>query len=582
MIQALVYLHLTSVWNALLAKFRRLKQPRYLAGFVVGLAYFYFFVFRHLFRASARASVEIPQGVGALPDWHRLVEPALAFALFVIVLLAWILPRSRDVLRFTEAEISFLFTAPIKRSTLIHYKLVKSQLGILIASVLFGLFSRSLQALSGPFWVHTLGYWLAFSTLNLHFIASSFMHERLLGLGVRGWLRKAVAAGLLVLACAGSALWMRHSLSAQSASSDFVEFLAGFFAAPPLSWLLYPCQLLVRPFLAKSAWDFVAAAGPAFLLLGAHYLWVIKSQISFEEASLEFAQKRTARLANFRKTGRLSAPKKSRKEPFVLSPRGHGYPAFFWRGMITAGQATYPAVWLAAGAVVCAAMLYLRWDASFRGFASAVSIFCAIAAGWLLLMGPMLTRRGTQQLLERLDIVKSYPVAGWQVVFGELLTPLFILSAFEWLLLLGVGLGGAPKHSPEIVRLLFGPGALGLALLAPPLLGLMLSISFAALLYFPAWVNSMSNAKNGGIELMGMRVLFTFGYMITFVVAILPAVLLGSIPYIAIYLLTDSHLPAMLAAALFGALVLAAELGLVVWWLGARYEKLDLSVELPR
>lgn len=591
MIRALAYLHVTSIWNALLAKLKRLRQPRYLVGFLVGLAYFYFFVFRHLFRGPGRArtpdglpGIQVvaghPPGANAGSDWLQLVEPSLAFAILAILFLAWILPRSRDVLRFTEAEISFLFTAPVKRSTLIHYKLVKSQLGILIASVLFGLFSRSIQALSGPIWVHMLGYWLAFSTISLHFVASSFTHERLLGMG-RGWYGKVLAALLLALVCGGSAIWMRHSLAAAE-PAGFVELLSGFFSAPPLCWLLYPFQLLVRPFLAKTGWDFVVAALPALTILAAHYLWVLKSQVSFEEAALEYAQKRTARLASFRKTGRLGPPKKGRREPFGLSPHGPGYVAFFWRGLITAGRATYPAVWLTAAAVVCAAMLFLRRDASYRSMASAVAIFCAIAACWLLLMGPMLIRRGTQQLLERLDIVKSYPIAGWQVVLGEMLTPLFILSAFEWLLLLGVGLGGAPRHSPEIVRLLFGPGAAGLALLAPPLLGLMLSISFTALLYFPAWVSSMSNAKNGGIELMGMRVLFTFGYMITFVVAILPAVLLGSIPYIGLYLATDSHLPAMLGAALCGTLVLAAELGIVVWWLGSRYEKLDLSTELPR
>lgn len=586
MIQALLYLHFTSLRNALQAKLRRLRQPRYLAGFVVGLAYFYFFVFRHFFRGvptgkHGAPGISIGGALGSPEGWLQLVEPGLAFAVFLIALFAWILPRSREALRFSETEIAFLFTAPIKRSTLIHYKLAKSQLGILVASLFFGLFSRSLQSLSGPLWVHVLGYWFVFSTLSLHFVASSFTHERLLGLGVQGWARKTVAAALLVGACVGSAYWMRSSLNA-SGSDDPAALFASFFAAPPLGWLLYPCKLLVRPFLAKNALEFAFAAAPALAILAAHYFWVLKAQVAFEEAALEQAQKRTARLANFRKTGLISPPKKGRPEPFRLAPLGAKYTAFFWRGLIAAGRSTYPRVWLVAAAILSALMVFLRKSPSFGELLTILSIVCAVAACWLLLMGPMLTRRGTQQMIERLDIVKSYPVPGWQVVLGEMLTPLFIITACEWLLLLCVGLGGVPHKAPEVLRLLFGPGVLALALLVPPLIGLMLSISFAALLYFPAWVNSMGNAKNGGIELMGSRVLFSFGYMITFVVAVIPAVLLGAIPYVIIYLATDNHLPAMLVAAVAGTLVLSAELACVLWWLGSRYEKLDLSTELPR
>ena len=38
-------------------------------------------------------------------------------------------------------------------------------------------------------------------------------------------------------------------------------------------------------------------------------------------------------------------------------------------------------------------------------------------------------------MLERFDLLKAYPVHGWQAVLGELLCPITILCVFEWLFL---------------------------------------------------------------------------------------------------------------------------------------------------
>ena len=74
-----------------------------------------------------------------------------ALALFVIVLLAWIIPHERAALTFTEAEVAFLFPAPVTRRTLIHFKLLRSQLGIFFTTLLLTLFSRAIRRQS---WIH--------------------------------------------------------------------------------------------------------------------------------------------------------------------------------------------------------------------------------------------------------------------------------------------------------------------------------------------------------------------------------------------------------------------------------------------
>src|SRR2546426_711928 len=137
MISALVYLQFHSVKNRLVMRFKRLKQPKYLFGAIVGGLYFYWYFFRVLF--GQRGSWHAPAGVAApvLPTDPLLNESFGALILFVIVFLAWLFPHERAALVFTEAEVAFLFPAPVGRRGLIHYKLVRSQLAILLTALFF-------------------------------------------------------------------------------------------------------------------------------------------------------------------------------------------------------------------------------------------------------------------------------------------------------------------------------------------------------------------------------------------------------------------------------------------------------------
>jgi ABC-type multidrug transport system ATPase subunit len=56
MIAALIYLQYHSVRNRLVSRFKRLKQPKYLIGAIVGGLYFYFYFFRYLFPMVRRAA----------------------------------------------------------------------------------------------------------------------------------------------------------------------------------------------------------------------------------------------------------------------------------------------------------------------------------------------------------------------------------------------------------------------------------------------------------------------------------------------------------------------------------------------
>ena len=123
-------------------------------------------------------------------------------------------------------------------------------------------------------------------------------------------------------------------------------------------------------------------------------------------------------------------------------------------------------------------------------------------------------------------------------------------------------------------------GSLGIALILPPLVGLMLSIPFAATLYFPAWIES-SASRGGGIEVMGQRLIFFAGYVIVLLVALLPAVVCGGLAAFIVHWLAGV-VAAILVSTVIGSLILSAEFAGAVWWLGERFEQFDLAQELPR
>jgi hypothetical protein len=123
-------------------------------------------------------------------------------------------------------------------------------------------------------------------------------------------------------------------------------------------------------------------------------------------------------------------------------------------------------------------------------------------------------------------------------------------------------------------------GSLGIALVLPPLLGLMLSIPFAATLYFPAWAET-SGQRGGGIEVMGQRLIFFAAYVLVLAVALLPAGLCGGLAAFVTFNLIGLA-TAVVTTSVVAAVVIGAEFAAVIWWLGRRFEHFDLSQEVPR
>jgi len=576
MIAALLYLQYHTVRNRLVTRFKRLKQPKYLVGAIVGVLYFYFYFFRYLFRGfGGRPGPNITFPPGHLP----LFESVGALVLFTIVLLAWIIPHERAALTFTEAEVAFLFPAPVTRRTLIHFKLLRSQLGIFFTTLVFTLFSRRF---GGNAWIHAFGWWLILSMLNLHFLGSSFARTLLLDRGISNRLRRLLVFGLAVVMAGAVLVWARQTLpELRSANTTgFDEILAyaqQVLTAGPALYLLYPFRLVVRPFLAQDAAAFFVALAPVLLLLALHYLWVIYSDVAFEEASVEASQKLAVRLAAAR-AGNWQGAKKNQKATrgwFKLAATGPSATALLWKNLIGVRQIFSIRLWISIVVVVVILCAVLAGNAQSHGVAIILAFLIAIALGYSLLLGPQLLRLDFRNDLPLADILKTFPLRGWQIALGEILAPVAVLAVFQWLLLL-VG-AGLVFSLPVKLETLFLAIALGAAFLLPVLDLLLLLIPNAAVLLFPSWIQTGKDSPRG-IEATGQRLVFALGQLLALLLALLPA----AAAFVGIFFLlyfAFGPAAAVPPAALAATIVLAVEAGLGVMVLGKLFERFDVTEE---
>jgi hypothetical protein len=591
MIRALLYLRLTSLANWLRWRVRRLRQPKYLVGAIVGVAYFYFFFFRHVGRvrpggthgygplAVAPAAADLPT------EWLPVALAIGAVILLVVLAFMWIVPTQRAALGFTEAEIAFLFPAPVTRRGLVHFRLISAQLRSLLAGLVMAVISNRWTVLGGNALTHALGWWFVFSTLNLHFTGASFTLTRAADRGTSLVVRR---LGILVFIAAivGTTWWRQPpppdvGISGAATSMHAVgRWIVGVTNVAPLSWLLYPLRLVLGPFVAADTRSFLAALGPAFLVIGAHYLWVVRTVVSFEDASIAHAEKRSARIAAWRSGGRQLSPKAGRAAPFALRGTGRPEIAFLWKNLLSTWPYFSWRVFVAGAAVVVAGSVWFRLHPAWAGFGTAAGAVAAFAGAYVLVIGPQFARQDLRGDLRKLDILRTYPLAGWQIVAGELLAPAAILTGLVWLTLLiaVLNLDGGTAARTWFTPSVRVAGGIGLALVVPPLALLQLLVPNAAALVFPSWAEA-TRTRGGGPEVMGQRMIFLFAQLLTMAAVLVPAVLVGGV-IIAVVQLFAGPSMAVLAASGPVVAVLFAEVAAGVWWLGRRFEKLDVAEEL--
>ena len=567
MVGAFLYLTACSFKNRLRRRLRRLREPRYVIGLVIGLLYFYFAFFRRAGRP--RVSVGMA-AAGAMAGPMQLLGSLLLMA---TALIAWVWPSGRTPLPFSRAEVQFLFTAPVTRRELVHYKLWQSQIAILIGSAIATLFMRPGSLAGG--WTLMAGLWVVLMTVRLHLMGVALRRVSLVAHGGRGlsrqWLPLAVVmAGIGVLAATLINAW--PSLSAMTdGGAVFAELqrLAGEGAAAVVLW---PFRALVRLPAAPSAADFWSALPAALAILVVNYVWVLRSDAAFEEASAEHAEQQASR-----RRGPRAAVKGSAATPFTLAPDGPPETAILWKNLILVGRYVSLRTLLRLLPLLVVFGVVARGIGG-GGVAAFGGAMAMLLAAITVLLGPQMMRNDLRQDLARLPLLKTWPIRGAAIIRGQVLAPTVVVTAVAWLLLLTAGFLGAGLTQGSREASAFAAHRVSYVaaafVLAPAIILSQVVVQNGLAVLFPAWV-AVGAARAQGIDAMGQRMLLLWGMLLALVVSLVPGIILAGALALAAYLLIGTIL--ILAPALIVSVVVLAECWLAIEGLGRVLDRTDPS-----
>jgi ABC-2 type transport system permease protein len=567
-----------TVINQFRYRMNRLRQPRYLVSAIVGLGYLYFFLFRRSFGGHRRHGVApIPLDSGMVP----LLETLVAFALFVMVLWPWISPASGGGLSFSEAEVQFLFPAPLGRKQLLLLRILRAQKGILFGVLVSALLGR-FDLMPHPVFV-VIALWLVYTFLSLYRMAANLAKTSLTEHGVAGFRRQACALALMCAAVVATLSWFKWYVPGSRpptspSPEEMIAWLTAVTQSGPLHYVLLPFRLLIGPAFASTVAGFARALVPSFAIVWLVYLWVIRSDAQFEEASVERAE-RTARKLESMKAGDYEAlrarPARLRVPYFRLSPVGRPYVAVFWKNLISTGRLGPRRLLIIAGAIFVAVI-----SASRGGAGGGLPILIGgVSAGmmcFLTLLGPAIVRQDFRDDLLKIELIKTYPVSGWEISLGEILAPAVVLAALEWLLL-AVSAIALPQIGPwdrgGWARVAV---ALGAALLLPCISLAGVVIQNAVALLLPGWVQ-LGPSRQRGVEAMGQRLISMVATIIVLVFAAIPAAVIFLLGFFIAYWMIG--IAAVPPAALAAATCLLVETGIATALLGRLYDRFDASLD---
>jgi ABC-2 type transport system permease protein len=576
MIGAFLYLSICSIKNRVRVRLRRLRQPRYLIGSAVGILYLYATVFRRTVGRSGRSAS------GLLPMLDRArgpIEFVGAMVLSVIAAASWILPGGRPI-EFTRPEVQFLFQAPLSRRQLLHYKLLRGQIGVLFGSAVATIFLRPGSLATA--WTFLVGVWLVLALLRLHLIGVALRRQSLAqhgGSGIRRqWLPAAIVLGAIgVLAVAVASDW--STLSAMTTAEEVFHELQRQASSGAAAVVLWPFRAAVRLPLSGSPRAFLHALPAVLLLLALNYVWVLQGDAAFEEASAAQAEKHAAeRVApgSVRRKAKVTAP------PFTLAATGRPEIAIFWKNLIMLGRYASLKMLLRFLPVFVALTVLFSQGEGRAGLQAMASTLCLVFAGFTILLGPQMMRNDLRQDFGNLAVLKTWPLRGAALLRGELLAPSVVLAVLAWCLIVASAIFISSSRSfvsghwiSVTDRVSYAIGAL---LVAPGLILAQLVVHNAVAVLFPAWV-VVGTSRARGIDAMGQRMLMLAGILLALVVSLVPAAVVAGVVGLLLYAITRT-IPVIVPAIVIAA-VMIAECAIAIEILGRLLDRTDVTALEP-
>jgi hypothetical protein len=569
MLGASLYIIVCSLRNRIRARLLRLREPRYLIGAIVGTAYLYFAVFNRG-RIGQGGPRRPGRGVSGLaPVWRATGSLLGGLALFSLAAAAWLLPTKSGLLEFSRAEAAFLFPAPISRRQLLLHKVMRSQLGSLLASVVVVAFFAPASA-SGRL-QFAVAMWALFVSARVYFASVALTRAQLSSsvASVRRAAWPAVVTVIVAVLVVFGAIVRQFVIQPATGLSDLAVRLARTTATGLPSVALWPFAALLRPLSAPDLPSYLVGLAGSFVVLATTMLWLLANADTFEpdagESGLQAAEARARR----------TAPR-ARAVGWMLPLTGRPEGLFVWKNAMQTLRASDAGL-LRVGVPVAVVLTGLSFAVMasnlLSGAAGVVTAFSLVVGGFAVLFGPQIMRLDLRGDLQHLDVLKTWPVSSASVLRGEILWPAGVVTVIVWTGVACAAMfsGTAFPQMPPAWR--WALAASGIVA-APALVAPQYIVHNAVAVLFPAWVPTGGHQPRG-VDAMGQRLIMMAGVVVSLLLFALPGMLVGGIVWFAVHQLLGTA--ALVPATVFFTLTVLAEVLMATELLAPAYEQLDLT-----
>jgi Putative ABC exporter len=565
-IRASLYIIVCSARNRVIRRLRRLREPRYIVGAVAAGAYLLVNILGSTRARREGAPPELPA------DLESILPSLVGVFLLGIAAAAWFLPSSGGVVvDFSEAEVQFLFPAPVSRRHLLVHRLMRSQIGLLFAALVPAFFFGYWNGSIAERLVRWIAIWVVFVTARSYFTGVALARGRLLAQGAvqrLPWIPLTLVFG--ALAIVGTTIAWDFLSSPIVGLSDAVTRLRHAVQDGPASLVLWPFAALVRPVSARSVSQFATSLLGALAVSLAAFVWVLRSDGAFQERASAVPRRPGSH-------ARSSPSPRLRAAGWSLAPSGRTEALFFWKNGLQTLRGTSLGMLLQYGTpMILLGVTFgsLQMDeVEAQGLAAAFSTFALVVAVFVVFFGPQIMLADLRTDLRHLELLKTWPVRPADVVRGELLWPGTVVTFFGWLALAcGAAFSGPafPRWSATW-RLSV---AAALMLLVPALVFAQYVVQNAAVVLFPAWV-PLDNERPRGLDAMGQRLILMAGVVIALALAMAPGAMIGAVVWFALYRFVG--IASLVPAAAACLAVVAGEVLVVTEVLGLAYERVDVT-----
>ncbi len=537
-------------------------------GLAAVAAYFYVTVFARL-RAVRSASRRRAATAAAVPAFTGL-SLFLSAALLGAAAVCWLVPTEGRLLNFAPAEVQFLFPAPVRRRDLLIHRLLRSQVGLLFASIVPAI-AFALPSGSAETAVRTaIALWAVLVAASVYFSAVALARSRMMSSDAR--LRRlarlplvVVLAGALAVASALARDYFRRPFTGPD---EALARMTAVWTTGVPRLVLTPFALLVQPFFANSWTSFAIAMAGALGVGVLAMIWLLASDAAFQGATDEGAERQEAQAS-----GGAKSAYRLRQTDWTLAPTGRPEVAFVWKSTMQMLRVVDRRVAMRFIVIVLSLSFLIVAMNRSAGLAALCGWFALGGAVYCVLLAPQILRLDLRQDLRHLELLKTWPVNAAAVVRGEIMGPALVLSAGSVALVALALMFSSTMAITGVNGVWRVSLAIAAAFMGPALIFGQYMVHNGVALLFPAWV-PLGSQRPRGLEAMGQRLLTLGGTWLALALMVLPGAIVGAVLWFAFYRFVGPPIVAIAAVVCAGAMAL--EILMLSEAFGPAYERLDL------